>query len=492
MTLIIATTLRVCHQDDAGHEVREQDRFAGDARARMNSSTASTTRESATKMVAIAAYCYSVERRLPKKVYLVEPTEAELPVVKTWIDHGVDALRVQHLLDDSPLRRPLHLLGKQGAPVLSDAQPSLHRGTLLLRAHTIPAIRRRCLGWVSQVEEGYDLFRPAHLRRRITYAVEVVDEASACIPGLDRILLAANHSEMNKYSGPDDRSFRSVAVELRRTCERAPAVVRPRAQHALTERPEAKECLRDLFPTDPYEDRKALRRKKGGRAKGTCDWILGTAELMAWLSDAAESTSRPTEVLWLHGNPGSGKSGMSMFLAEALPDVFSKTPNKTLAYFFYDSGYDTRTTATAVMRGLLLQLAQQHPRQIEHVLRKHKKRKARSFHSSEAVWAMFITACADKATGPELNYVIFNDALDECEQDEQEMLLKQIEKTFGRDRSGGGGLNVSLLITSRLYLEIDGYLRRFPHEDLSSFGESRQDIDNFIDDKVAKLRDMKN
>ncbi|KAK4098107.1 hypothetical protein N658DRAFT_499694 [Parathielavia hyrcaniae] len=35
----------------------------------------------------------------------------------------------------------------------------------------------------------------------------VVDEASACIPGLERISLATNHSEMNKYSSADDRSF---------------------------------------------------------------------------------------------------------------------------------------------------------------------------------------------------------------------------------------------------------------------------------------------
>lgn len=61
-----------------------------------------------------------------------------------------------------------------------------------------------------------------------TDASQVVDEASACIPGLERIALAANHSEMNKYSGPNDSSFQSVSAELRRLCAGAPDVVQCR------------------------------------------------------------------------------------------------------------------------------------------------------------------------------------------------------------------------------------------------------------------------
>ncbi|KAJ6439154.1 DNA-directed RNA polymerase I subunit RPA1 [Purpureocillium lavendulum] len=59
------------------------------------------------------------------------------------------------------------------------------------------------------------------------------------------------------------------------------------------------------------------------------------------------------------------KSTMSMFLVEALSEDFAKVSNKMLAYFFCDSGYDTRKTATAVVRGLLLK---QHPRLVDYVL----------------------------------------------------------------------------------------------------------------------------
>ncbi|KAK4098443.1 hypothetical protein N658DRAFT_518050 [Parathielavia hyrcaniae] len=304
----------------------------------------------------------------------------------------------------------------------------------------------------------------------------VVDEASACIPGLERISLAANHSEMNKYSGADDRSFQSVSAELRRLCAAASAVT-------LSEKPEAKKCLPYLFIADPYEDMQEMKRKKGGRAKGTCDWILGTNELTAWLGDAPDSTSPPTDILWLHGNPGTGKSTMSMFLAEALSEAFSKTPYKTLAYFFCDAGYDTRKTATAIVRGLLLQLVQQHPRLIEHVLPKYEERKVRAFDSFDALWGMFLKACADTASGRKYGVV---DALDECEKDEQDTLLKQIEETFGRDRSGAGRLNLSILITSRPYPEISEHLQQFPNKDIAP-SEKKKKYTQGVAAKVAQL-----
>ncbi|KAK4076879.1 hypothetical protein Purlil1_12534 [Purpureocillium lilacinum] len=248
-----------------------------------------------------------------------------------------------------------------------------------------------------------------------------------------------------------------------------------------------KACLQALFLTDPYEDLKSLKRKKGGRATGTCEWILDTDQLTAWLGHAAEPTSPPTDLLWLHGNPGTGKSTISMFLVEALSEDFAKSRNKTLAYFFCDSGYDTRKTATAVVRGLLLQLVQQHPRPVDYVLPKYEARKTQAFDSFDALWTIFTKACADKVSGRKYCVV---DALDECELEEQRTLLKQIEETFGRDRSGDA-LNFGILITSGPYPEIRECLQEFPNKDLATFENSRQDIHRFIKEKVAELSKKK-
>lgn len=170
-------------------------------------------------------------------------------------------------------------------------------------------------------------------------------------------------------------------------------------QDALTQNPEAGLCLRDLFLTDPLEDRKALKRKKGDRAPGTCEWILGTEELTVWLGSAQRAglESQATNVLWLHGLPGTGKSTVAIFLTEELSRAFSATDGKTLAYFFCDSGFDKRKTATSVIRGLLLQLVQQHPQLLDYLLTKDNERGAELFKSFDALWTVFMAAAADQS-----------------------------------------------------------------------------------------------
>jgi hypothetical protein len=248
----------------------------------------------------------------------------------------------------------------------------------------------------------------------------------------------------------------------------------------LTQNPEARDCLRELFLTDPFEDKNSLKRKKGGRAAGTCEWILGTEELTVWLatSQAAGPESPIPAVLWLYGNPGTGKSTMAISLVEQLAEIFATTQGRTLAYFFCDSNFDTRKTATSIVRGLILQLLQQHPPLLEYVLPKHLERGAKVFESFEALWTIFTNIGADKNTGRK--YCII-DALDECDPESQEMLLGQLNETFGQHSSSDLLSNIRILITSRPYREIRESLEPFAKKDLASF----------IDEKVEDLKKRK-
>ncbi|KAJ3496456.1 hypothetical protein NLG97_g2644 [Lecanicillium saksenae] len=114
-------------------------------------------------------------------------------------------------------------------------------------------------------------------------------------------------------------------------------------------------CLRDLFITDPLDDKREMKRKKGDRVAGTCEWIFGTKELTAWLEpdEVRDSVSHATQVLWLHGNPGTGKSTLAMYLTDALYDKLLTADGCSLAYFFCDSAFAAWRTATSVIRGLL-------------------------------------------------------------------------------------------------------------------------------------------
>ncbi|KAM6484201.1 hypothetical protein HDV62DRAFT_357636 [Trichoderma sp. SZMC 28011] len=242
----------------------------------------------------------------------------------------------------------------------------------------------------------------------------------------------------------------------------------------------AGDCLRDLFITDPFDDRTALKRKKGNRAAGTCEWILKTEELAAWLGQ-----ERTSNVLWLYGNPGIGKSTMAIFLTEELATTFYNTDGRTLLYFFCDSGFDKQKTATSVLRGLLFQLVEQHRQLLSHIIPSYEQRGRELFESFDALWKVFIAAAADQSLGQ--TYCII-DALDECDQESQNILLYQLQETFQNQNNLS---NIRILITSRPYPEIREYLKVFTNKDLTSFHMVKADIDQYIKEKVTYLAKKK-
>ncbi|KAH7218857.1 hypothetical protein DER44DRAFT_739024 [Fusarium oxysporum] len=248
----------------------------------------------------------------------------------------------------------------------------------------------------------------------------------------------------------------------------------------------ARDCQRALFVTDPFEDRKQLERRKGGRARGTCEWIFGTEELTVWLgSGPTTGEGQAAHILWLYGNPGTGKSTMAIFLTEELSTAFFAKGGKTLAYFFCDSGFENQKTATSVIRGLLLQLVQQLPQLLDYLLPKYNERGEGLFKSFDALWAIFMDVAADPNTGRK--YCII-DALDECDRESQDILLRQLHETF---QSRNAPPNIRILVTSRPYPEIREYLEEFVNKDLASFPETKQDINRCIEERMADLAKRK-
>ena len=251
-----------------------------------------------------------------------------------------------------------------------------------------------------------------------------------------------------------------------------------------------KECLRNLFLTDPVEDMNALKRRKGERAPGTCEWILETEELQRWLGSAT-NTECNENILWLSGNPGTGKSTMAMAMVENLPN---QAPfvcgDKTLTYFFCDSSSENRRTATAILRGLLYQLVKQRQELMKFLLSSYEVRKQEKlFTSFDALWAMLIEIGHDTASGGK--YCII-DALDECDRESQLILLRQINQTFSKHNSKNWHPSIHILITSRPYPEISQHFTKFNGKDLTSYRKVKEDLQVFIREKVKDLSQKMN
>ncbi|KAJ5817200.1 WD40 repeat-like protein [Penicillium robsamsonii] len=252
-----------------------------------------------------------------------------------------------------------------------------------------------------------------------------------------------------------------------------------------TPSPQDKECLKALFLTDPEEDRAALKRKRGDRAQGTCEWILETDEIIQWLKGANDIHSN---ILWLYGNPGTGKSTMAITLAEEIPKQQDfVNDDRILAYFFCDSAHETRRTVTAILRGLLYQFQKQRPHFLEHFLAKFSERGESIFDSFDALWSIFTQIIDDKLTGHK--YCVI-DALDECDDNSQHIFLTQLDHYY-RETPKEHENKLHILITSRPYPEIYEHLRFFRHKDLSQYHQRKQDIKQMISEKVQNLKQKK-
>ncbi|RGP69225.1 hypothetical protein FLONG3_7861 [Fusarium longipes] len=110
-----------------------------------------------------------------------------------------------------------------------------HRGVLSLLLYDSPQLRDKTqnLGRLRRTFPFpifcfFELFQTTFIRLPFLSNIFrgiVVAEASACVSGDERLQLQTDHIELNKYSGPEDRSYLSVSAEIAKMCNNASTVV---------------------------------------------------------------------------------------------------------------------------------------------------------------------------------------------------------------------------------------------------------------------------
>jgi len=308
-----------------------------------------------------------------------------------------------------------------------------------------------------------------------------VNETSACIDGHQKLSLPTDHLKINKYYGPDDPSFKKVYPEIWKMAQNAVKVVEQRfnprtiVQDDLGVPKAHLECLRFLFLTNPHEDLAAIRRLKGERVKGTCEWLLVQEQYTAWLVEDG------LQLLRLIGGPGIGKTMISTCLVDELEKRARISPTMTFAYYFCDNKNEKRNTATAIIRGLLLQLLRQHHVFFRYIQPEFNLRKDALFDNFDALWQILCKILGDFNEG---QIYILIDALDECEESTRRALLFELGKLFTPTGTAGTA-NIKFVITSRP--EIDDELPDIGKYIRVDSAKVNADLSDFINVKVDEL-----
>lgn len=235
-----------------------------------------------------------------------------------------------------------------------------------------------------------------------------------------------------------------------------------------------RQCLHSLFLTNPEDDLAAIHRLKGERVSGTCEWILEQKEYTEWLKGES------SKLLRLIGPPGIGKTMISSFLVDDLKKRSQHSPDTVLAFYFCDSKDEKRNSATAIIRGIIIQLLRQYPAMFKFIEQDYEQMGDRLCNSFDTLWRILRQILTEFVVGKV--YVLI-DALDECDKSSRESLLGGLNGLL-RTRQH---LNVMFLITYRPGSNVSSLVH-----DVSTFlkidaGKIKADLSKFIEVKVDDL-----
>ncbi|KAH7113128.1 NACHT domain-containing protein [Dactylonectria estremocensis] len=173
-----------------------------------------------------------------------------------------------------------------------------------------------------------------------------------------------------------------------------------------------KQCLRDLYVTDPHDDKKRIEDAKGGLLWGSYRWILEHADFQRFRDDPQ------SRLLWIKGDPGKGKT----MLLCGIIDELEKEPANGLSYFFCQATVNRLNDATAVLRGLIYTLARQYPPLVSYIRERYDYAGKELFNNGNA-WQALSEIFTTMLNDPSLeDAIIIIDALDECTINRSQLL----------------------------------------------------------------------
>ena len=198
------------------------------------------------------------------------------------------------------------------------------------------------------------------------------------------------------------------------------------------------DCLQSLWPMGiDYESQK---NQNPLRVPDTCEWTLRNPKYLIWRDDKTK------KLLWVSADPGCGKSVLARcIIDEDLPQNLPNTSSTQILYYFFKDTSPEQRSATRAVSTILHQLLAARPQLIRHALPSYREIGAALSQTFPKLWSIFSAAVADPLSG---DVICVLDALDECNEQDQQILTQAIQCILSSNS------RLKILITSRPYYEI--------------------------------------
>ena len=236
-------------------------------------------------------------------------------------------------------------------------------------------------------------------------------------------------------------------------------------------------CLKDLYSTDPRDDKTRIEETKGGLLYDSYSWVLDHDDFKKW---------RRNEVplLWIKADPGKGKTMLLCGIINEVKSDYSEQ-DATMSYFFCQSTDSRLNSASAVLRGLVYLLASEHPLLLKHIRAAYEGKGKQAFEDANSfiLLSKILMNMLEDSSLQRVCLVV--DALDECDSDLPK-LLSFILQTAKQSK-------VKWLVSSRNILDIEKKLRlderqlRLCLEIGSNISSVSKAVDAYIDHCLSGL-----
>ncbi|KAI1295995.1 hypothetical protein F5Y03DRAFT_399005 [Xylaria venustula] len=192
-------------------------------------------------------------------------------------------------------------------------------------------------------------------------------------------------------------------------------------------------CLDALFVTDPADDVEMIEHTKGRLLQGSGAWLHSDPTFREWLD------SSRSRVLWLHGDPGKGKTMLTISVSKDITDSIKASGSglsSLIAYFFCDNKDNRRNTSIAVLRGLVYQLLHSLPDLSLQFRTLFSREGSQLFRSQQGLHSLS-RILRDFFASPSIRRVyIIIDGLDELYEESIEDILKLLSPFLDSEQLG--------------------------------------------------------